>query len=220
MSAPRNDLAGRRFGKLTVLGYAGERGTRHYWKVVCDCGKEKECSGESLLYAGVTSCGCARKGAAVFREKRAVTAEQRAWLEKHFRNTRNEEIMERFGWSHSFLHRLAREMGLRKTGRFQSKCQRNAADKAKKNINAFLKGLEVAFDETFNYAMCRVPEGMKERTEALQSYADDIVRLLILYYSRVDGDPQGNDKRQKGSQGDSELQACSGVRCRGAYQVF
>ena len=133
MSAPRNDLAGRRFGKLTVLGYAGERGTRHYWKVVCDCGKEKECSGESLLYAGVTSCGCARKGAAVFREKRAVTAEQRAWLEKHFRNTRNEEIMERFGWSHSFLHRLAREMGLRKTGRFQSKCQRNAADKAKES---------------------------------------------------------------------------------------
>ncbi len=36
-----------------------------------------------------------------------------------------------------------------------------------------------------------------ERTEALQSYADDIVRLLILYYSRVDGDPQGNDKRQR-----------------------
>ena len=35
------------------------------------------------------------------------------------------------------------------------------------------------------------------RTEALQSYADDIVRLLILYYSRVDGDPQGNDKRER-----------------------
>ena len=28
-------------------------------------------------------------------------------------------------------------------------------------------------------------------------HADDIVRLLILYYSRVDGDPQGNDKRQR-----------------------
>ena len=51
--------------------------------------------------------------------------------------------------------------------------------------------------QAFNDAMCRVPEGTLERTEALQSYADDIVRLLILYYSRVDGDPQGNDKRQR-----------------------
>ena len=67
----------------------------------------------------------------------------------------------------------------------------------KKSVNGLLKGLEAAFDETFNYAMCRVPEGVAERTEALQSYADDIVRLLILYYSRVDGDPQGNDKRRR-----------------------
>lgn len=75
--------------------------------------------------------------------------------------------------------------------------KRHAFNEAKKNINGLLKGLEAAFDETFNYAMCRVPEGTLERTEALQSYADDIVRLLILYYSRVDGDPQGNDKRQR-----------------------
>lgn len=131
MSAPINDLTGRRFGKLTVLGYAGERGTRHYWKVCCDCGKEKECSGESMLYCGVASCGCARKGAEVFREKKEVTDKQREWLSKHFHNTKNEEIAERFGWSHGFLHRLAREMGLRKTDRFLAKCQRNAADKAK-----------------------------------------------------------------------------------------
>lgn len=133
MSAPINDLTGRRFGKLTVLSYAGERGTRHYWRVVCDCGGEKECSGESMLYAGVTSCGCARKSPLAFNAKKVVTDEQRAWLERHFRNTRNEEIMERFGWSHSFLHRLARGMGLKKTGRFQTKCQRNAADKAKES---------------------------------------------------------------------------------------
>lgn len=75
--------------------------------------------------------------------------------------------------------------------------KKQAFNDAKKSINGLLKGLEAAFDETFNYAMCRVPEGTLERTEALQSYADDIVRLLILYYSRVDGDPQGNDKRQR-----------------------
>lgn len=75
--------------------------------------------------------------------------------------------------------------------------KKQAFNDAKKNINALLKDLEVAFDETFNYAMCRVPEGTLERTEALQSYADDIVRLLILYYSRVDGDPEGTDKRAR-----------------------
>ena len=75
--------------------------------------------------------------------------------------------------------------------------KKHAFNEAKKSVNGLLKGLEAAFDETFNYAMCRVPEGVAERTEALQSYADDIVRLLILYYSRVDGDPQGNDKRRR-----------------------
>ena len=75
--------------------------------------------------------------------------------------------------------------------------KKQAFNDAKKSINGLLKGLEAAFDETFNYVMCRVPESIAERTEALQSYADDIVRLLILYYSRVDGDPQGNDKRQR-----------------------
>lgn len=124
-------MTGRRFGRLTVLGYAGERGTRHYWKVRCDCGVEKEVSGESMLYAGVSSCGCARKTANVFREHIEATGEQVKWLEKHFRNTRNEDIMERFGWSHSYLHRLARSLGLTKTKQFQTKCQRNAASKAR-----------------------------------------------------------------------------------------
>ncbi len=91
---------------------------------------------------------------------------------------------------------------------------------AKKNINALLKGLEVAFDETFNYAMCRVPEGMAERTEALQSYADDIVRLLILCYSRVDGDPQGNDKRQRVHRAIANFKAVPGFDAEALIRFF
>ena len=75
--------------------------------------------------------------------------------------------------------------------------KKQAFNDAKKSINGLLKGLEAAFGETFNYAMCRVPEGTLERTEALQSYADDIVRLLILYYSRVDGTLDGMEKRAR-----------------------
>jgi hypothetical protein len=65
--------------------------------------------------------------------------------------------------------------------------KKQAFNDAKRQMDAVLKGLEVAFEDTFNYAMCHVPEKIAERTEALQTYADDIVRLLLLYYSRVDG---------------------------------
>lgn len=129
--APRNDLTGRRFGLLTVEGYAGKRGRRHYWRVRCDCGAVKECSGQSLLYAGVSSCGCARAVNTGGRVRVRVTDAQRAWLAEHFRDTRNDEILERFGWSHGFLHRLAREMGLAKTAEFRRGCQAAAAEAAR-----------------------------------------------------------------------------------------
>ena len=98
--------------------------------------------------------------------------------------------------------------------------KKHAFNEAKKNINAFLKGLEVAFDETFNYAMCRVPEGMAERTEALQSYADDIVRLLILYYSRVDGAPDGNDKRERVHKAIANFKAVPGFDSEALIRFF
>ena len=60
MSEPRNDLTGRRFGRLTVLGYSGERGTRHYWKVRCDCGTERVLYAQSLRGGLTKSCGCAK----------------------------------------------------------------------------------------------------------------------------------------------------------------
>ena len=63
MSEPINDLTGRRFGRLTVLGYSGERGTRLYWKVRCDCGVEKECSGVRF------PAGERRTGTGASREK-------------------------------------------------------------------------------------------------------------------------------------------------------
>ena len=98
--------------------------------------------------------------------------------------------------------------------------KKHAFNEAKKSVNGLLKGLEAAFDETFNYAMCRVPEGMAERTEALQSYADDIVRLLILYYSRVDGDPQGNDKRRRIHKAVANFKAVPGFDAEALTRFF
>lgn len=58
---PLKDFIGKRFGKLTVLGYAGKPDLMHQWKCVCDCGREV-IVGQTRLQSGKTrSCGCLRQ---------------------------------------------------------------------------------------------------------------------------------------------------------------
>ena len=66
-----------------------------------------------------------------YNEKIVLTAEQEAWLVKHFRNTKNDVIMKKLGLSHGTLHRFARELGLKKTKQFMRKCQRATSEAAK-----------------------------------------------------------------------------------------
>lgn len=55
---PLKEFQGKRFGRLTVVEYAGKEGGMHRWKCVCDCGRETTV-GQSLLQTGKTrSCGC------------------------------------------------------------------------------------------------------------------------------------------------------------------
>lgn len=55
---PLKDLVGKRFGKLTVIEYAGKEKGVHRWKCLCDCGNETVVS-QTLLQKGRTrSCGC------------------------------------------------------------------------------------------------------------------------------------------------------------------
>ena len=56
-------------------------------------------------------------------DKITLTPRQESWLVKHFPNTKNDEIMAKLGLSHSTLHRMARQLGLKKTRQFISKCQ-------------------------------------------------------------------------------------------------
>lgn len=56
-------------------------------------------------------------------EKITLTPQQERWLIRHFKHTKNDEIMSRLGLSHSTLHRLARELGLKKSKQFMKKCQ-------------------------------------------------------------------------------------------------
>lgn len=66
-----------------------------------------------------------------------LTEKDVAWIIRHFKHTRNEEIMSKFGISHSSLHRIAREHGLSKTRQFMKKtqvaAQQAAAESHKRN---------------------------------------------------------------------------------------
>lgn len=55
--------------------------------------------------------------------KITLTEKQEKWLVAHFKHTKNDEIMLKLGLSHSTLHRIARELGLKKTPQFMRKCQ-------------------------------------------------------------------------------------------------
>ena len=70
------DLAGQRFGRLTVIGRAPNKVIRTYlpggdsylnwvtmWHCKCDCGNEKDIESQSLRLGRTRSCGCYRKEA-------------------------------------------------------------------------------------------------------------------------------------------------------------
>lgn len=59
----REDLTGRRYGRLTVCREIkqAEKSRRHYWLCRCDCGKEKNVEESHLKTGHTKSCGCYRK---------------------------------------------------------------------------------------------------------------------------------------------------------------
>lgn len=62
MSAFKNDLAGRRFGKLVVIEPTEKRSFANVlWLCRCDCGESRLLDRIKLLTGNTTSCGCERK---------------------------------------------------------------------------------------------------------------------------------------------------------------
>ena len=52
------DEIGNRYGKLTVIEYAGIKNGKALWKCKCDCGNYTFVSGINLRYGDTLSCGC------------------------------------------------------------------------------------------------------------------------------------------------------------------
>jgi hypothetical protein len=55
------EMAGRRFGKLTVVEMVPDV-TPRKWKCVCQCGRFYVTTGDALRRGLTRSCGCIRKG--------------------------------------------------------------------------------------------------------------------------------------------------------------
>jgi len=71
--AVREDLTGKKFGKLTVIEYAEYRNHKPHWKCKCECGNYKIASTHYLKYGHTQSCGCLVKGKEFERYKHGLT---------------------------------------------------------------------------------------------------------------------------------------------------
>ncbi|MCD7862548.1 MAG: transcriptional regulator [Lachnospiraceae bacterium] len=58
------DLTGKRFGRLTVVRYAGKWEGKHRWQCLCDCGQECTVTHYNLLSNKTRSCGCLKQDTA------------------------------------------------------------------------------------------------------------------------------------------------------------
>ena len=82
-----------------------------------------------------------------------LTDQQEAWLRKHFKHTKNEDIAEKLGVSLRSVNRLAEKRGLKKSWQFMRKTQLDAAAAANKSnrINGTYppKGYKIPRSEEF-----------------------------------------------------------------------
>lgn len=126
MKARLKDLTGQTFGRLTVTGLNGFRGSWSYWDTRCDCGNTKVAKGALLVQGQTRSCGCLASETTAARNKANIkhgasyTSEYRTWcgMKDRCMNPKNPKFAIYGGrgikvcdrWLHSFEAFLA-DMG-------------------------------------------------------------------------------------------------------------
>ena len=78
----KKDLTGQKFGKLTALYPTNKYKNSHVlWHCRCDCGKELDVLGASLISGNTKSCGCIKKQACNFVQlKKDLTGQKFGYL--------------------------------------------------------------------------------------------------------------------------------------------
>ena len=61
MRKPANDLTGKKFGKLEVIGVHDTGSRKTYYVCQCDCGNVKVVRADALISGATKSCGCIKK---------------------------------------------------------------------------------------------------------------------------------------------------------------
>lgn len=72
--ARREEMAGKKYGRVTVLKYVGtSEDRRALWECSCECGRTFITRGKDLRQGKVNSCGCARREHSSERMRRINT---------------------------------------------------------------------------------------------------------------------------------------------------
>lgn len=129
MGSRVNDLTGKVFNRLTVVGFAGIINKRYKWNCICDCGNTTTVEQYLLTSGGSKSCGCYRKEFSSLKAKThgmSKTSTYRIWCSMKQRCIdKNCEAYARYGgrgiticneWLESFENFL-KDMGEKPKGR-------------------------------------------------------------------------------------------------------
>ena len=67
------DLSGKKFNRLTIIGFDKRSGSLYYWKCRCDCGKIKSVQANALKIGRIKSCGCLNRELSAERGRNQFT---------------------------------------------------------------------------------------------------------------------------------------------------
>ncbi len=83
------DLTGQKFGKLTVIERAENKGIQPCWLCKCKCGNEKVIMGTNLRRGVTISCGC-------LRSEKMKQLNEELWQDEDFRKMQSEKTKEQW----------------------------------------------------------------------------------------------------------------------------
>lgn len=117
LSPQAKDETGRKYGKLTVLGFSHVKRTVH-WLCQCECGGTVVAAGHHLRAGTVTTCGCVHRkssgmsGSPVYKVWQAMKSRCYNPKNKHYKNYGKRGITVSARWLESFSNFFA-DMGER-----------------------------------------------------------------------------------------------------------